>query len=153
MACFHQFLRSQFWYFYHYYSLECNISFFLTVFKEISPFHLDFYPYYSIYCYTGGGLAFTLLGVLRASWTPQPLPCRKQSSVTVASALLLELSHGVWSRCRPQPCHPPCKNPRSPPRPGRPTRTPSSRAWWHRIPAFRTHCTGHPAYPPASLSY
>lgn len=77
-------------------------------------------------------------------WTPQPLPCRKQGSVTVASALLLELSHGVWSRCRPQPCHPPCKNPKSPPRPGSPTRTPSSRAWWHRILAFRTHCTGQP---------
>lgn len=68
MACFHQFLRSQFWCFYYYYSLECNISFSPLIFKKISHFYLDFYLYYYIYCYTGGFLAFTLFGVLRASW-------------------------------------------------------------------------------------
>ena len=85
---------------------------------------------------------------------PQPPPCREQGSVTVASASLLGLSHGVWSPCRPKPCHPPWKNPESPPcsqppRSGSPARTQSSGAWWHRIPAFRTHCTGHP-HPPSS---
>ena len=89
---------------------------------------------------------------------PQPLSCREQGSVTVVSASLLELSHGVWSRCRPQPCHPPCKNPKSPPAPSHPSlgvppephpaKLGGTESWPLGPTALAT-----PTYPPASLSY
>lgn len=102
----------------------------------------------------GGGDPPTTSKPSALPWTPAAPTCREQGSGTVASASLLGLSHGAWSRCRPQPCHPLCKNPKSPPcsqppRSGNPARTQSSRAWWRRILAFRTHCTGHP-HPPSS---